>query len=389
MNIGQTVFAQLLEFIPSYQFQLCVDRYQGHRYVKDFSCWDQFLCMTYAQLSHRESLRAIETCLRAHQPKLYHIGFRGSVSRSTLAYANENRDWRIYADFAQTLIATARDLYRHEPLGGDLAQTVYALDSTTIDLCLSLFPWAQFRRHKSAVKLHTQIDVRGNIPTSVYVTPGDVHDVNVLDDLFLEVGSIYLLDRAYLDFARLYRFTQASSFFITRTKRNTQFHRRESRRVDPASGLRSDQTILLTGPRSSQRYPDPLRRVGYFDIEKNRRLTFLTNNFILPALIIAQLYRDRWQVELFFRWIKQHLRLKAFYGTSQNAVKTQVWIAISVYVLVAIVKKRLGLDLSMYNILQILDVTLFEKTPILQGSINVDDQLPEERPCIQLNLFPL
>jgi len=389
MNIGQTVFSQFLDFIPPHHFQRCVERYQGHRYVKDFSCWDQFLCMAYAQLTHRESLRAIETCLRAQQPKLYHLGFRGSVSRSTLAYANEHRDWRIYADFAQTLIATARDLYRHEPLGVELAQTVYAFDSTTIDLCLALFPWAQFRRRKSAVKLHTLIDVRGNIPTNVYVTSGDVHDVNLLDRLPLEAGSIYLVDRAYLDFARLHLFTQAYSFFITRTKLNTRFARRASRPVDRSTGLRSDQTILLTGPRTSQCYPDPLRRVGYFDTQKNWRLTFLTNNFLLPALIIAQLYRARWQVELFFRWIKQHLRIKGFYGVSENAVKTQVWIAISVYVLVAIVKKQLRLDLSLYEILQILDVTLLEKTPILQGSINFNDQTPGNSSCIQLNLFPL
>ena len=345
--------------------------------------------MAYAQLTHRESLRAIETCLRAQQSKLYHLGFRGSVSRSTLAYANEHRDWRIYADFARTLIATARQLYGHEALGVELAQTVYAFDSTTIDLCLTLFPWAQFRRHKSAVKLHTLLEVRGNIPANVYVTSGDIHDVNLLDQLPLEAGSIYLLDRAYLDFARLYLLTQACSFFITRTKLNTRFWRRESRRVDRSTGLRSDQTILLTGPRTSQRYPAPLRRVGYFDTEKNRRLTFLTNHFLLPALIIAQLYRARWQVELFFRWIKQHLRIKNFYGTSENAVKTQVWIAVSVYVLVAIVKKQLRLDLSLYEILEILDVTLLEKTPILQGSVNFNDQPVGDSRSIQLNLFPL
>ncbi len=389
MNIGQTVFAQLLEFIPTYQFQICVDRYQGHRYVKDFSCWDQFLCMAFAQLTYRESLRDIEACLRAQQPKLYHMGFRGPIARSTLAYANEHRDWRIYADFAHTLIGTARDLYRDEPLGVELTQTVYAFDSTTIDLCLALFPWAQFRRRKSAVKLHTLLDVRGSIPTSVYVTGGQVHDVNLLDELLLEAGAFYLLDRAYLDFARLYLFTQACAFFITRTKRNTQFYRRGSHPIDKSTGLRSDQTIVLTGPKTSKWYPDPLRRVGYFDTERNLRLTFLTNNFLLPALTIAQLYRARWQVELFFRWIKQHLRIKAFYGISENAVKTQVWIALSIYVLVAIVKKRLGLDLSLYKILQILSVTVFEKTPILLGSINFNEQLPENDPCMQLNLFPL
>ena len=387
MNLGRTVFAQLLEFIPSYQFQICVDRYQGNRYVKDFSCWDQFLCLAFAQLTYRESLRDIEACLRAQQPKLYHMGFRGLVARNTLAHANEVRDWRIYRDFAQGLIGMARDLYRDEPFGVELSETVYALDSTTIDLCLSLFPWGQFRRRKSAVKLHTLLDVRGNIPTSVYVTGGQVHDVNLLDQLVLEAGAFYLLDRAYVDFARLYTLTQACAFFITRAKKNMQFQRRSSRPVERSTGLRCDQTILLTGIRTAQRYPDPLRRIAYFDVEKDSRLTFLTNNFLLSPLIIAQLYRARWQVELFFRWIKQHLRIKAFYGTSENAVKTQVWVALSIYVLVAIVKKRLGLDLSLYKILQILSVTVFEKTPILEGFANFSDGSPDAEPCIQLNLF--
>jgi hypothetical protein len=387
MNTGQTVFAQVMEFIPTYQFQLCVDRYQGNRYVKDFSCWDQFLCLAFAQLTYRTSLRDIEACLRAQQPKLYHMGFRGRVSRATLADANETRDWRIYADFAQELIGVARDLYRHESFGMELSETVYAFDSTTIDLCLSLFPWGQFRRRKSAVKLHTLLDVRGSIPTSVYVTGGQVHDVNLLDELLLEAGAFYLLDRGYVDFARLYGFTQACAFFITRAKKNMQFYRRSSRPVERSTGVRSDQTILLTGVRTAQRYPDPLRRIGYFDTEKDSRLTFLTNNFLLSPLTIAQLYRTRWKVELFFRWIKQPPRIKAFYGTSENAVKTQVWVALSVYVLVAIVKKQLGLDLSLYKILQILSVTIFEKTPILEGFFNFADQTEDLNLGKQLNLF--
>ena len=387
MNAGQTVFAQLMEFVPTYQFQICVDRYQGNRYVKDFSCWDQFLCLAFAQLTYRTSLRDIEACLRAQQPKLYHMGFRGRVSRATLADANELRDWRIYADFAQVLIGMARDLYRDESFGVELSESVYAFDSTTIDLCLSLFPWGQFRRRKSAVKLHTLLDLRGSIPTSVYVTGGQVHDVNLLDELLLEAGAFYLLDRGYVDFARLYAFTQACAFFVTRSKKNLQFYRRCSRPVERSSGLRSDQTIVLTGVRTAQRYPDPLRRIGYFDPQKDLRLTFLSNNFLLPALIITQLYRARWQVELFFRWIKQHLRIKAFYGTSENAVKIQVWVALSVYVLVAVVKKRLGLDLSLYKILQILSVTIFEKTPILEGSFNFADETENPNLGKQLNLF--
>jgi len=387
LNTGRTVFAQLMEFIPTYQFQLCVDRYQGNRYVKDFSCWDQFLCLAFAQLTYRTSLRDIETCLRAQQPKLYHMGFRGRVSRTTLADANETRDWRIYRDFARQLIRTARDLYREESFGVELSETVYAFDSTTIDLCLSLFPWGKFRRHKSAVKLHTLLDVRGSIPTSVYVTGGQVHDVNLLDEVLLEPGAFYLLDRGYVDFARLYLFTQACAFFVTRAKKNLQFYLRTSRPVDRSSGVRCDQTIRLTGIRTAQRYPDTLRRIVYFDAEKESRLTFLTNNFILLPLTIAQLYRIRWQVELFFRWIKQHLRIKAFYGTSENAVKTQVWVALSVYVLVAIVKKQLGLEMSLYQILEILSVTIFEKTPILEGFLNLADESEYPNLGKQLNLF--
>ncbi len=387
MNLGRTVFSQLVDLLPTYQFQLCVDRYQGNRYVKDFSCWDQFLSLAFAQLTYRESLRDIEACLRAQQPKLYPMGFRGKVSRNTLAHANEHRDWRIYADFAQILIATARDLYRNEPFGVELSETVYALDSTTIDLCLALFPWGKFRRHKSAVKLHTLLDLRGSIPANVYVTGGPVHDVNLLDQLLPEAGAFYLLDRGYLDFGRLYLLTQGCAFFITRAKQNTQFWRRQWRPVHRWTGLRSDQTIQLTGPKTSRLYPDPLRRIHYFDAEKELRLVFLTNNFLLPALTIAELYRARWRVELFFRWIKQHLRIKAFYGTSENAVKTQAWVAVSVYVLVAIVKKQLGLDLSLYKILQILSVTVFEKTPILEGFSNFNDEFPDAESCMQLNLF--
>ncbi len=389
MNEGRTVFSQLMDFLPLYQFRQCVERYAGNYKIQSFTCLDQFLCLAFAQLTFRESLRDIEACLRAQQPKLYHMGFRGAISRSNLGYANEHRDWRIYADFAQVLIATARDLYRDEPFGVELSETVYALDSTTIDLCLSLFPWGQFRRRKSAVKLHTLLDLRGSIPTNVYVTGGQVHDVNILDELLLEAGAFYLLDRGYVDFARLYTFTQACAFFITRAKKNTQFYRRYSRPVERSTGLRCDQTILLTGVRTAQRYPDPLRRIAYFDAEKDLRLTFLSNNFLLPALTIAQLYRARCQVELFFRWIKQHLRIKAFYGTSENAVKCQVWVALSIYLLGAIVKKQLGLELSPYKILQILSVTIFEKTPILEGFSNFSDEFPNAEPCMQLSLFDL
>jgi len=387
MNLGQTVFAQLMEFIPTYDFQLCVDRYQGNRYVKDFSCWDQFLCLAFAQLTGRTSLRDIETCLRAQHAKLYHMGFRGRVSRATFADANEARDWRIYRDFAQVLIGRARDLYREESFGVELSETVYAFDSTTVDLCLSLFPWAQFRRRKSAVKLHTLLDVRGSIPTNVYVTGGQVHDVNLLDQLSLEVGAFYLMDRGYVDFARLYVFTQACAFFITRAKKNLQFYLRTSRPIDRATGVRCDQSIRLTGIRTASRYPEVLRRIVYFDTEKESRLTFLTNNFSLLPLTIAQLYRARWQVELFFRWIKQHLYIQAFYGTSANAVKTQVWVALAVYVLVATVKKQLGLDQSLYQILQILSVTIFEKTPISRAFFNVADEADHLNFAKQLNLF--
>jgi hypothetical protein len=367
MNVGRTVFAQLLDHLPSYEFQKCVTRYRGDYQQKAFSCWDQYLAMAFAQLTYRDSLRDIEACLRSMQGKLYHMGFRGKVARSTLADANESRDWRIYADFAQVLIGAARPLYAHDPIGVDLEQSLYALDSTTIDLCLTLFPWARFRQHKAAVKMHTLLDLHGNIPTFIRITDGKVHDVNILDELLPEAGAFYVMDRGYIDFQRLYFFTLCSAFFVVRTKENVLLQRRYSHTVDKSTGVRSDHTVILTAMESAKVYPDALRRVSYFDAETNKRLKFLTNNFTLPALTIAQTYRCRWQVELFFRWIKQHLRIKSFFGTSENAVKTQIWIAVSVYVLVAIVRKRLGLQASLYQILQILSVTLFEKVPILRA----------------------
>ena len=374
MNSGRTVFSQLISFLPDREFRRCVARYGGDRRLREFSCWDQYLTMAFAQLTYRESLRDIEACLRSLQGKLYHLGFRGHVSRSTLADANENRDWRIFADFAQVLIGIARPLYAHDPMGVDLEQSLYALDSTTIDLCLSLFPWARFRKHKAAVKMHTLLDLHGNIPTFIRVTEGKLHDVNILDELLPEAGAFYVMDRGYIDFERLFIFTLCSAFFVVRTKENVLLQRRYSRPVDKATGLRSDHTVILTAIDSAKAYPDPLRRVTYFDAEKEKRLKFLTNNFALPALTIAQIYKCRWQVELFFKWIKQHLRIKAFYGTSENAVKTQIWIAVSVYVLVAIVRKRLGLEASLYQILQILSLTLFEKMPILQALEASDSQ---------------
>jgi hypothetical protein len=367
MNAGRTVFAQLLDHLSSYEFQQCVTRYRGDYQQKTFSCWDQYLAMAFAQLTYRDSLRDIEACLRSMQGKLYHMGFRGKVARSTLADANESRDWRIYADFAQVLIGAARPLYAHDPIGVDLEQSLYALDSTTIDLCLALFPWARFRQHKAAVKMHTLLDLHGNIPTFIRITDGKVHDVNILDEILPEAGAFYVMDRGYIDFERLYVFTLCSAFFVVRTKENVLLQRRYSHTGDKSTGVRSDHTVILTAMESAKVYPDALRRVSYFDTETNKRLKFLTNNFALPALTIAQAYKRRWQVELFFRWIKQHLRIKSFFGTSENAVKTQIWIAVSVYVLVAIVRKRLGLQVSLYQILQILSVTLFEKVPILRA----------------------
>jgi hypothetical protein len=365
MNAGRTVFSQLIEHAPGKEFQKCVARYRGDVHLRGFSCWDQYLAMAFAQLTYRESLRDIEACLRAMGAKLYHMGFRGKVTRSTLADANESHDWRIFADFAQILISMARPLYACDPLGVDLNNSLYALDSTTIDLCLSLFPWAKFREHKAAVKIHTLLDLHGNIPTFIRITDGKVHDVNILDEIMPEPGAFYVMDRGYIDFQRLFVFTLSSAFFVVRTKSNVLIQRRYSNPIDKNTGVRSDQTVLLTSFESASAYPDPLRRVSFFDAETNKRLTFLTNNLALPALTIAQIYKQRWQVELFFKWIKQHLRIKAFYGTSENAVKTQIWIAVSVYVLVAIVRKRLGLEASLYQILQILSLTLFEKAPIL------------------------
>jgi len=387
MNLGQTVFAQLVEHLPHKEFQKCVARYRGDYYLKSFSCWDQFLAMAFAQLTYRESLRDIEACLRSVRGKLYHAGFRSRPARSTLADANESRDWRIYADFAQVLIGIARPLYARDPMGVDLDQSLYALDSTTIDLCLSLFPWARFRRHKAAVKMHTLLDLRGNIPTFIRITEGKVHDVNILDEILPEAGAFYVMDRGYIDFERLFLFTLCSAFFVVRTKENVLLQRRYSRPVDKPSGLRSDHSVILTEIASAKAYPDPLRRVTYFDAETNKRLKFLTNNFVLPALTIARIYKCRWQVKLFFKWIKQHLRIKAFYGTSENAVKTQIWIAVSIYLLVAIVRKRLGLEASLYQILQIRSVTLFEKVPILQAleASDSQDNLLEDRN--QLTLF--
>ncbi len=365
MNAGRTVFSQLIEFLPHQEFQKCVARYAGDRYLKNLSCWDQYLAMAFAQLTYRESLRDIEACLRSIGSKLYHMGFRGKVARSTLADANESRDWRIFADFTQVLIAIARPLYARDLLGIDLEQSLYALDSTTIDLCLSLFPWAKFRKKKAAVKMHTLLDLHGNIPTFIRITDGKVHDVHMLDEIMPEAGAFYVMDRAYIDFQRLFVLTLSSAFFVVRTKSNVLLQRRYSHVVDKSTGVCSDQTVILASFESASAYPDALRRVSHFDADTNKRLKFLTNNFTLPALTIAQIYKQRWQVELFFKWIKQHLRIKAFYGTSENAVKTQIWIAVSVYVLVAIIRKRLELDASLYQILQILSVSLFEKTPIL------------------------
>ena len=389
MNKGQTVFSQVMDFVPMYEFRKCVERYSGNRKVQSFTCWNQFLCMAFAQLTYRESLRDIESCLNSVPNKLYHMGIRGKISRSTLAYANETRDWRIYADFAQVLVHVARDLYRNEEFGVELDQTVYALDSTTIDLCLSLFPWARFRKQKGAIKLHTLLDLRGNLPSFIKITDGKVHDVNILDDLIPEPGSYYIMDRGYVDFARLYNLTRFCSFFVTRAKTNLQFRRLYSHPVDKTVGLRCDQIIVLTGYYTSKDYPDKLRRTRYYDTETDKLLTFLSNNFIVPALTIAELYKCRWQVELFFRWIKQHLRIKAFYGTSKNAVKSQIWIAISVYVLVAIIKKRLGVDLSLYTILQILSVTAFEQVPIIEILTNFEYTSQEGGSYKQLHLIEL
>ena len=387
MNCGRTVFAQVMDVLPRHELRKCVERHRGNRRVRTFSCLDQFLVMAFAQLTFRESLRDIEVCLRAVGERLYHMGIRSRVSRSTLADANESRPWRIWADFAQGLIARARRLHADDSFGLDLEQTVYALDSTTIDLCLSLFPWARFRRSKGAVKLHTLLDLRGAIPAFAVVTDGKTHDVNVLDQIPVEPGSISVMDRAYLDFSKLHTLHQGQAFFVMRAKRNLRFRRLCSRHVDKTTGLRCDQTIALTGFYSRQDYPDRLRRVRFVDPETGKRLTFLTNNFLLPPLTIADLYRCRWQVELFFKWIKQHLRIKAFFGTSENAVKTQIWIAISTYLLIAVLKKELGLDQSLHTFLQILSLTLFEKTPISRVVSDPRHTFPEDSSCEQLILF--
>ncbi len=383
------MFSQLIAFLPDREFRRCVARYSGDYRLRGFSCWDQFLCMAFAQFTYREGLRDIEACLRSSPDKLYHMGIRGRVSRSTLADANESHDWHIFADFAQILIARARLLYAHDPFGVELQHSAYALDSTTIDLCLAMFPWARFRERKGAVKMHTLIDLHGNIPLFVCITDGKVHDVNILDQLLPEAGAFYVMDRGYLDFQRLHRLTLAAAFFVTRTKDNVLLRRRYSHPVDHTTGVKSDHTVVLTAPGSIKHYPAALRRVRYFDAEHQRFLVFLTNNFELPALTIANLYKSRWQVELFFKWIKQHLRIKAFFGTSQNAVRSQIWIAISIYLLVAIVKKELNLSASLYQILQVVSVTIFERVPILQA---LQLQLAGEKSDLffnQLSLFDL
>jgi hypothetical protein len=387
MHNGRFIFSELISHLPHKEFQKCVVRYDDGSQSRTFSHWDQYLTMAFAQLTYRESLRDIEACLRSVTGKLYHLGIRSKVARTTLADANESRDWRIFADFAQVLIRIARPLYAADPIGVDLDHSVYALDSTTIDLCLSLFPWAKFRRHKGAVKMHTLLDLHGNIPTFISITNGKVHDVNILDEIAPETGAFYVMDRGYVDFERLYVLTLSAAFFVVRTKSNVVIQRRYSHPVDKATGVRSDHTVILTAINSVKAYPDQLRRVSYLDVKTKKRFKFLTNNFMLPALTIAQIYKSRWQVELFFKWIKQHLRIKAFYGTSENAVKTQIWVAVSVYVLVAIVRKRLDLEASLYQILQILSVTLFEKTPILQALQASDSQEELTDPGNQLILF--
>jgi hypothetical protein len=387
MYAGQLIFSQIMVFMPLQTFRRCVGKYRGNFKIKTFSCLDQFLCMAFAQITYRESLRDIEVCLRSQNNKLYHMGIRGNVCRSTLADANEKRDWRIYAELAHSLITTARTLYSKDTFIEELDETIYALDSTTIDLCLSVFPWATFRKTKGAIKLHTLLDLRGNIPTFIYISDGKLHDVNALDLMPLEAGAFYVMDRGYVDFKRLHYFTEIAAFFVTRAKTNIKFRRVYSHPVDRDTGLVCDQTILLTGFASRKGYPGKLRRVKFHDAITGKTLVFLTNNFNLPALTIAQLYRSRWQVELFFKWIKQNLRIKSFYGTSENAVKTQIWIAISVYVLVAIMKKELHLKESLYTILQVLSVSAFEKTPVYQL---ITEQKCKSEPtpiCKQLKLF--
>lgn len=389
MNRGRTIFSQVMDYLPLHEFRKCIKRYRGHYKVQSFSCLDQYLCMAFAQLTYRESLRDIEACLRSMQNKLYHMGIRGNISRSTLADANERRDWRIYADFAQVLIHQARRLYADDDFGLELDQTVYALDTTTIDLCLSLFPWAKFQKRKAAIKLHTALDLRGSIPTFIKITDGKIFDTCILDELIAEPGCFYIMDRGYFDLVRLYTLNLSKANFVVRGKWNLQFRRIYSHPVDKGTGLRCDQTIALTGTKSLQRYPDKLRRVRFFDADNSKHLTFLTNNFVLPPITVAQLYKCRWQIELFFKWIKQHLRIKSFYGTSENAVKTQIWIAVSVYLLVAIIKKRLNLEMSLYTFLQILSVTSFEKIHILQVLREFENSIQPDDYSKQLNLFKL
>lgn len=389
MNTDRIIFSQIMDFIPKHQFNQCVRRYRGNYRLRTFSCFDQFLCMAFAQLLFKESLRDIEICLRAMKPKLYHAGFRGHIAKSTLADANEKRPWQIYADFAQILIAKARTLYRDDSFGIDLKNTTYALDSTTIDLCLTLFPWAQFRKHKSAVKVHTLMDLKGSIPCFIRITGGSVHDVNFLDDLLIEPGAFYVMDRGYIDFARLFTFTQSMAFFVTRAKTNLDYTRISYRVVDKTTGLRSDQTITLRGTQTSKDYPVALRRISYYDKDTHKRLVFLTNNFTLDAIIIAKLYKCRWQIELFFKWLKQNLHIKAFFGTSENAVKTQIWIAVSVYVLIAIIKKELKLPQSLAEILQILSVSIFEQIPLQQVLTEIPVKNENFQNYNQLSLFDL
>lgn len=387
MNTGKTVFSQIMEFLPLHQFRKCVKRYKGDYKVQSFSCMDQFLCMAFAQLTCRESLRDIEACLRSMQSKLYHMGIRGKVSKSTLSDANNTRDWRIYADFAQILIHSARELYANDEFGLSLKETVYALDATTIDLSLSLFPWAKFRRAKGGIKLHTLLDLRGPIPTFVEITPAKIHEVNILDILIPEPGSFYILDRGYTDFRKLYHWHQSNAFFIIRGKGNLKGKRIYSHKIDKSTGLRSDQTIRLINYYSSKDYPEHLRRVRFYDSEHNQYYVFLTNNFSLPALTIAQAYKQRWQIELFFKWIKQHLRIKSFFGTSENAVKSQIWIAISIYVLIAIIKKRLKLNYELYTFLQVLSVTIFNKIELSRLGNKYDILNNFMIPGNQLELF--
>ena len=389
MNQGKTVFSQLMDFLPLHQFRKCVRRYGGNHRVRSFSCLDQFFCMAFAQLTYRESLRDIEACLRAVGKRCYHMGIRGNVARNTLAHANETRDWRIYAEFAQVLIDVARPLYADDDFGLELNETVYALDSSTIELCLSIFPWARYQRQKGAVRLHTLLDLRGPVPSCIWITDGKVGDVTILDSLVAEPGAFYIMDRGYIDFARLHALAQSQAFFVVRARDNMRFRRLYSHHVDRSTGLRCDQTIMLTGVHTPRYYPDKLRRIHYADAEREQSIVALTNNFLLPPLVIAQLYKCRWQIELFFKWIKQHLRINAFYGTSENAVKTQIWIAVSIYVLVAIVRKRLQLEQSLYTILQILSLTCFEKASIYQILTESAHEEPESTYCNQLSLFDL